>query len=122
MILQKLTRARRARQLRIALSKWKSNTTVSKVVETAFNKMLKLNYQHAASRFQAAGFLLKKSCIRRLKKVAFDNVICFAKMTQLSVGHHPQRTSMFLDSQGTGYLSSKQNQSNRNNNLILSCD
>jgi hypothetical protein len=43
--------------------------------------MLELNYKHAAGRFRAAAFLLKKSCVRRLKKVAFDNIIGFSKMT-----------------------------------------
>lgn len=84
--LNKLTQRKNVAQKRALFQKWRSNATIGKVVETAFNKMLELNYRHAQTRFSAASFLLKKACNRRLKKVALDNILTFARMTHLSVG------------------------------------
>jgi hypothetical protein len=90
--------------------------------------MLKLNYQHANQRFHAAAYLLKKSYIYRLKKVAFDNVNCFAKLTQLGGGGDVRwnpNTSVVIDSaikSGSGCLSNYRSSMGGGNPIILSCD
>lgn len=47
-----------------AFKLWKSNTTIARVIETAFNKMLELNYRHANERFNASAFILRKTINR----------------------------------------------------------
>lgn len=121
-VLNKMERTRQRKTLTTAFSRWKHNSTIAKVVETAFNKMLELNYKHAAGRFQAASFLLKKTCVRRAKKVAFDNITSFSKMTQLSVGGGCIQ-SFLMDStlkSARGLLSSNKNASLKNQHIILS--
>ena len=74
-------------QLASAFRKWKQNSTMAKVVETAFNKLLEMNYAHAGTRFKTAGFLLKKAVKRLSRKAAFDNIRAFSRMTLLSLKH-----------------------------------
>jgi hypothetical protein len=60
--------------------------------------MLELNFKHAQSRFQTAAYLLKKTYVRRMKKIALDNILTFANLTQLTVGGGQIPHSSFLNS------------------------
>jgi len=44
---------------------------MAKVVETAFNRLLEMNYRHAGTRFKTAGFLLQRAVKRLSRKNAF---------------------------------------------------
>lgn len=55
-----------------AFLNWKHHANVNQVAESAFNKMLELNYRHANSRFETAAFLLKKSAVKQAKRSAFE--------------------------------------------------
>jgi hypothetical protein len=58
---------------------------MAKVVETAFNKLLEMNYAHAGTRFKTAGFLLKKAVKRLSRKMLRCRIraVSIEKSTQM---------------------------------------
>ena len=56
------------------------------MVDTAFNKMMELNYKHAKAQYSAAVFLLNRAVVRNVKRDAFTNVMAFARVNHMQVG------------------------------------
>ena len=48
-IMTRLEKVRLQNQTQVAFETWRSNSKIAKVIETAFNKMLELNYKHAGA-------------------------------------------------------------------------
>ena len=73
-ILNSVERIKRRNDLRNSLLTWRNSSTVSKIAEKAFNKILELNHRHSRQRFESACFLMTKSLGKLIKKDAIDRV------------------------------------------------
>lgn len=74
-VMKRMEKVRVRREIIRAFQIWRQNAKIEKVVETAFNKMLELNYKHAAAQYNAAAFLLKRSLIRKMKRIGLDAIL-----------------------------------------------
>ena len=64
-LLKSMEQAEYRMRAKNAFGRWKYHSSVNKVAESAFNKILELNYKHADKRFDGAAFLLRKSFLKR---------------------------------------------------------
>lgn len=85
-VMKRMEKVRVRKELQRCFEQWRQHARIEKVVETAFNKMLELNYKHAAAQYNAAAFLLKRSLIRKVKRSTFDGLLSFCKMNHMNVG------------------------------------
>ena len=53
-------------------NRWKLNQHVSKIAQTAFNKILELNHRHSKRRFEVACYLLERGIGMKLKREGMD--------------------------------------------------
>jgi len=60
-LLRHMLKQQSNKKLKESFTKWKFQLKVSKVAESAFNKILELNHRHSEKRFHSACYLLEKS-------------------------------------------------------------
>lgn len=58
-----------------AFLKWQYNISIRKIAETAFQKMLSLNYKHSRARFKTAVYLLKTLMDEHSIDIGFKKIL-----------------------------------------------